>query len=154
MSEKHVVVAPCSGIGKTYGTVGREAAYELAEELRPRCVEVVALSLLVLGDEQTREQVQSAPVITIDGCKLACASKMVAESGGQVAYEANVLDTFRRHRHLKPKGIAELNDEGQELARQMALELAEAADQILDRRPQTTGNQKSSKNKPLGQEER
>lgn len=27
---KHVVVVPCSGIGKTYGTVGREAAYELA----------------------------------------------------------------------------------------------------------------------------
>ncbi|MFN8459484.1 MAG: putative zinc-binding protein [Anaerolineae bacterium] len=130
MSEKHVVVVPCSGIGKTYGTVGREAAYELAEELRPGCAEVVALSLLV-GDEQTRAQVQSAPAITIDGCKLACASKMVTESGGQVAYEANVLDTFRRHRHLKPKGIAELNEEGQELARQMALELAEAADKIV-----------------------
>ncbi len=104
---------------------------QTSRELRPGCAEVVALSLLVLGDEQTRAQVQSAPAITIDGCKLACASKMVAESGGQVAYEANVLDTFRRHRHLKPKGIAELNEEGQELARQMALELAEAADKIV-----------------------
>lgn len=131
MSEKHVVVVPCSGIGKTYGTVGREAAYELAEELRPGCTEVVALSLLVLGDADTRARVQAAPAITIDGCKLACASKMVAESGGQVTYEANVLNTFRRHRHLKPKGIAELNEEGQELARQMALELAEATDKVV-----------------------
>lgn len=128
---KHVVVAPCSGIGKTYGTVGREAAYELAEELRPNCAEVIALSLLVLGDADTQTRVQSAPAITIDGCKLACASKMVAESGGQVAYEANVLDTFRRYRHLKPKGIAELNEEGQELARKMAEELAEATDKIV-----------------------
>jgi uncharacterized metal-binding protein len=132
MSEsKHAVVVPCSGIGKTYGTVGREAAYELAEELRPGCVEVVALSLLVLGDADTQARVQAAPAITIDGCKLACASKMVAESGGTVAYEANVLDTFRRHRHLKPKGIAELNQEGQELAHKMAKELAEVIDRIV-----------------------
>jgi uncharacterized metal-binding protein len=130
---KHVVVVPCSGIGKAYGTVGREAAYALVEDLRPTCAEVVALSLLVLGDEKTRTRVQAAPAITIDGCKLACASKMVAESGGQVAYEANVLDTFRRHRHLKPKGIAELNQEGQELACKMAEELAEATDKIVGR---------------------
>lgn len=133
MSETNgVVVVPCSGIGKTYGTVGREAAYELAEDLRPACAQVVALSLLVLGDEEARTLVQAAPAITVDGCKLACASKMVAENGGRVAYEANVLDTFRRHRHLRPKGIAELNDEGQELAHRLAEELAEAADKITE----------------------
>ncbi len=129
--KKQVVVVPCSGIGKTYGTVGREAAYELAEELRPGCAEVVALSLLVMGDAETQARVQAAPAITVDGCKLACASKMVTESGGTVAYEANVLDTFRRHRTLKPKGIAELNEEGQQLAHCMAEELAEAADKIV-----------------------
>ncbi len=128
---KRVVVVPCSGIGKTYGTVGREAAYELVEELRPENAEIVALSLLVLGDTDSRARVQAVPAITIDGCKLACASKMVTESGGQVAYEANVLDTFRRHRHLKPKGIAELNPEGQELAQKMAEELAATTDKIL-----------------------
>jgi uncharacterized metal-binding protein len=130
-NQKRVVVVPCSGIGKTYGTVGREAAYELVDELRPDQAEVVALSLLVLGDAETQARVQAAPTITVDGCKLACASKMVTESGGRVAYEANVLDTFRRYRHLKPKGIGELNPEGQELARQMAAELAEATDKIL-----------------------
>jgi uncharacterized metal-binding protein len=128
---KRVVVVPCSGIGKTFGTVGREAAYELVEELRPENAEIVALSLLVLGDAGSQARVQAAPAITIDGCKLACASKMVTESGGRVAYEANVLDTFRRHRHLKPKGIAELNPEGQELAQKMAEELAATTDKIL-----------------------
>ncbi len=28
------MVVPCSGIGKTYGTVSREAAYEVTEDLR------------------------------------------------------------------------------------------------------------------------
>jgi uncharacterized metal-binding protein len=130
-SNRRVVVVPCSGIGKTYGTVGREAAYELVEELRPDTSEVIALSLLVLGDADSRTRVQAAPAITIDGCKLACASKMVTESGGRVAYESNVLNTFRRYRHLKPKGIAELNPEGQELACKMAEELAEITDEIL-----------------------
>jgi hypothetical protein len=84
-----------------------------------------------MGDAETQARVQAAPAITVDGCKLACASKMVTESGGTVAYEANVLDTFRRHRTLKPKGIAELNTEGLELAHRMAEELAEAADKIV-----------------------
>ena len=48
MSQK-VVIVPCSGIGKTYGTVSREAAYEVIEELRPETSQLVALSMLVLG---------------------------------------------------------------------------------------------------------
>jgi uncharacterized metal-binding protein len=132
MSENgRVLIVPCSGIGKTYGTVGREAAYSLVEDLRPGSTEVVALSLLVLGDEELQAQVQTDPVITVDGCKLACASKMVAESGGQVAYEANVLDTFRRNRTLRPKGVSRLNPDGQALARKLAEELAAAADRIV-----------------------
>jgi hypothetical protein len=30
-----VIIVPCSGIGKPYGTVSREAAYEVTEDLRP-----------------------------------------------------------------------------------------------------------------------
>jgi uncharacterized metal-binding protein len=132
MSEKgRVLIVPCSGIGKTYGTVGREAAYRLAEDLRPGCAEVVALSLLVMGDEDLQARVQASPVIAVDGCKLACASKMVAESGGRMAYQANVLDTFRRNRTLRPKGVSRLNSEGQQLAHRLAEELAEAADSIM-----------------------
>ena len=130
---KRFVVVPCSGIGKTYGTISREAAYSLIEDLRPDAAEVVALSLLVLGDEETRARVQAAPAITVDGCKLACASKMVAESGGQIAYQANVLDTYRRNRGLRPKGVSHLNSDAKELAQALAQELAGATDDVLAR---------------------
>ncbi len=132
MSEaKRVVIVPCSGIGKTYGTVSREAAYEVVEDLRPEETQLVALSLLVLGEEEARRAVKDSPAVTIDGCKLACATKMVAESGGQVAADLAVLDVYRRYRQFKPRGIAELNEGGQQLASALAGEICEIVDGLL-----------------------
>jgi uncharacterized metal-binding protein len=125
-----VCIVPCSGIGKTYGSVTREAAYVVAEELRPEATELVPLSLLVLGDEAAQEAVRQAPVITLDGCKLACASVNVRQAGDEVAQEYAVLDFYRQHRDLKPQGIAELNDGGLALARALAEEVAAVSDSL------------------------
>ena len=125
-----VVIVPCSGIGKTYGTVSREAAYEVVENVRPDQTHLVALSLLVLGDESSKESVAQNPAVTIDGCKLACATKMVEESGGTVAKDFAVLDVYRKHREFKPKGIAELNEGGIKLAAVLAEEVAEVVDNL------------------------
>jgi uncharacterized metal-binding protein len=129
MSQK-VVIVPCSGIGKTYGTVSREAAYEVIEELRPQTSQLVALSMLVLGEESACSAVAANPTITIDGCKLACATKMVQASGGTIAQDFAVLDVFRRHRKLKPQGIAELNEGGLQLAQALAEEVSSAIDSL------------------------
>lgn len=128
---RKVVIIPCSGIGKTYGTVSREAAYEVVDEACPGRTRLVALSRLVLGDDEARAAVADNPVITIDGCKLACATKMAMESGGTVAKDFAVLDVYRRYKQFKPQGIAELNEGGVQLAHAMALEIAEVVDGIL-----------------------
>jgi len=125
-----VCIVPCSGIGKTYGSVTREAAYVVTEELRPETSAIVPLSLLVLGDEAAQSAVRQAQVITLDGCKLACASVNVRQAGGAVAREYAVLDFYRRHRDLKPGGIAELNEGGLALARALAGEIADACDAL------------------------
>ena len=125
---------PCSGIGKTYGAVSREAAYDLVEELRPETTALVGLPLLVLGDAEARATVAACPAVTIDGCKLACATKMVQQSGGTVAHDIAVLDVYRRHRDLKPQGIAELNEGGQQLAHALAEELAALVDTLTGER--------------------
>jgi uncharacterized metal-binding protein len=127
---QRVCIVPCSGIGKTYGSVTREAAYVVAEELRPESTEIVPLSLLVLGDGAAQEAVRQAPVITLDGCKLACASVNVRQAGGTVAREYAVLDFYRQHRDLKPQGIAELNQGGLALAHALAEEVAAASDAL------------------------
>ncbi len=128
---RRVIIVPCSGIGKTYGSVTREAAYVAVEELRPDSTRIVPLSLLVLGDDDARSAVQDAAVITLDGCKLACATVNVEQAGGQVSRAYAVLDFYRQHRDLKPQGIAELNEGGLALARALAEEIANASDVLL-----------------------
>jgi uncharacterized metal-binding protein len=129
-SSPRVVIVPCSGIGKTYGSVSREAAFLVTEDLRPAETMLVALSLLVLGDQDARIAVATHPCITLDGCKLACAEKMVQQSGGNISKSVSVLDVYRRHRDHKPKGIAELNQGGLDLARAMADDIVAAIDQL------------------------
>jgi uncharacterized metal-binding protein len=129
-STSKVVVVPCSGIGKTYGSVSREAAYCLTEDLCPGQTELVALSLLVLGDPAARLTLAENPALTIDGCKLACATKMVQESGGHVLRDFAVLDVYRRNRQLKPQGIAELNEGGKLLALALAQEAAAVVNEL------------------------
>lgn len=129
MSAK-VVIVPCSGIGKAFGSVTREAAYLINEELRPDSTTIVPLALLVLGDEATRAEIQNAPVITLDGCKLGCARVNVGLAGGQISKEISVLDFYRQNRELKPEGISQLNEAGLELARRLAAAVAEDCDAL------------------------
>jgi uncharacterized metal-binding protein len=120
---RKVLIVPCSGIGKTYGTVARTGAYIVTEDLRPDTTQLVPLARVVLGDDEVRQTLAGARAIVIDGCKLACAAKVVAESGGAVAHAVQVLDVFRKHRELKPAGIAELNEGGEKLAAALAGEV-------------------------------
>jgi uncharacterized metal-binding protein len=133
-----IVIVPCSGIGKTYGSVSREAAYVISEDLRPEDTMLVALSLLVMGDEDSRAAVLENPAITIDGCKLACATKMVQECGGKLAQDFAVLDVYRRYKQFKPQGIAELNEGGRMLAQALAEEAVGIVDRLVS---ETKGGQ-------------
>jgi len=129
-ARQKVVIVPCSGIGKTYGSVSRQAAYIVVEDLRPEDTQLAALSRLVMGDEASREMLARNPAITIDGCKLACATKMVRESSGVVAQDFAVLDVYRRYKQFKPQGISELNEGGEQLALALAEEIVGIVDHI------------------------
>lgn len=129
MSGKTLIV-PCSGIGKTYGSVAREGAFIITEDLCPKTTQLVPLALVVLGEEEMRRTLAGSPAITIDGCKLACAAKVIAGAGGNVTHALQVLDVYRRHRELKPAGIAQLNEAGQQLAKVLADEVSALVDGI------------------------
>jgi len=126
--KQKILIVPCSGIGKSYGSVAREAGYVVTEDLCPEKTRLVPLALLVLGGEEAASELGEAKAITIDGCKHACAAKVVAESGGTVAHALDVPTVFRRHRHLKPSGIAELDENGHKLAQVLAEEIKERID--------------------------
>lgn len=130
MTQKKVWIVPCSGIGKTYGTVAREGAFIVTEDLRPGATRILPLSLLVPDDSDARAGITEATSVTIDGCKLACAAKIVAETGGTVAHALQVMDVYRANRELKPAGIAELNEGGKKLAAVLAEKVAALVDEI------------------------
>ncbi|MGB9080722.1 MAG: putative zinc-binding protein [Desulfuromonadaceae bacterium] len=125
-----IMIVPCSGIGKPYGTISRVTAYQVTEDDRPELTRLVPLALLVMGDEESVRIVAENPTITIDGCTQACATKNVHQSGGRVVRNFAVLEAFRRHRDLKPQGIAELNEDGEKLAVALAQEIVAEVDAL------------------------
>ncbi|NIN64854.1 MAG: hypothetical protein GTO63_09165 [Anaerolineae bacterium] len=130
-SDDHkVLIIPCSGIGKAFGSVGREATYLVTEELRPDETETLCLSLLTLGDEEAGYRVRKHPVITIDGCPKACAEANVKSVGGRSVANIKVVEIYREHRDLRVASVLELGEPGRKLAAILAEKVAVEVDAL------------------------
>jgi uncharacterized metal-binding protein len=130
-TDKKVAVFACSGIGKPLGAVAREIGYELTERVRPDKTVLTCLALLVINDPDARKLISENPVIAIDGCVLDCAKKSLEANGANIVRAYQSIDFFKKHNHLKPEGIAELNESGKKLAALAADELAGVVDELL-----------------------
>jgi uncharacterized metal-binding protein len=133
VTQKKVWIVPCSGIGKTYGSVARESAFIITEDLRPEKTQIMPLARLVPDDSDVRPEIRHASSIAIDGCKLSCAASVVAAAGATVIHALQVLDVYREHPGLKPAGIAELNEGGQKLATVLAEKVAALVDAMEEK---------------------
>ena len=58
MADKKVGVLSCSGIGKVYGLMAREAALKVTNELKPDETETVCLAHIVTGDADAKEKIE------------------------------------------------------------------------------------------------
>jgi uncharacterized metal-binding protein len=125
-----ILVIPCSGIGKAFGTIGREATYIVVEELQKGKSDTLCLSLITMGDEEALQRVKSHRCITIDGCPLECAKKNLILSGGQVAASFRVVDLLREYRTLKPQSVTFLDEDGEKLAQILAEKIALKIDEM------------------------
>jgi uncharacterized metal-binding protein len=130
-SQKKIIVIPCSGIGKAFGSVSREATYELTENLRKETTETVCLALLVSGDEDSLQLVRNNKCIAVDGCPLQCAEKNIRLAGGDFAASFRVVDVFKNNRNLKPKSITFLDRAGEQMAALLAEQIANKVDELL-----------------------
>jgi uncharacterized metal-binding protein len=131
MENHKVVVVPCSGIGKSLGTVGRVATYKVIEQMKPEETRTVCLALLTMGDDDALKLVRENPCIAVDGCPAQCSKKNIEASMGRLAHNVVVTDVLRKNRSLKPDGVIELNDQGDKLAEIIARALSEKVDEIL-----------------------
>jgi uncharacterized metal-binding protein len=131
MENRKVVVVPCSGIGKSLGTVGRVATYKVIERMKPEKTRTVCLALLTMGDDDALKLVRKNPCIAVDGCPAQCSKKNIEASMGKLAHSIVVTDVLRKNRSLKPDGVIELNDQGDKLAEIIAGMVSEKVDEIL-----------------------
>ena len=131
-SSQKVIIIPCSGIGKAFGSISRDATYEVTENLRKDITQTLCLALLVSGDEKSLQLVHNNKCITVDGCPLQCAEKNVKLAGGNLAGSLRVVDAYKENRHLKPKGVTFLDPDGQQMALALAQKIAEKVDDLLE----------------------
>jgi uncharacterized metal-binding protein len=125
-----ILIIPCSGIGKSLGTVSRKATYKIIEELRPDRARTTCLALLTVGDEEALKLVRENPCMSIDGCPAQCATKNIEAAQGRLVRSLLVTDVLRKHRGLKPEGVIKLNVAGEKLASLLADEAATEIDKI------------------------
>jgi len=128
--KKKVVILPCSGIGKAYGEMGRQAIFELIEDLGAEEATTTCLARLMIDDPETKGLVHENLVITVDGCAHDCARKNVEFTGKKVNRALRVIDIFKDNRDLKPEGILQLGEPGFKLVHHLARKLREEVDRL------------------------
>jgi len=132
MSEENrkVIVLACSGIGKVYGLIAREAVLKVARELRPDAARTMCLALLMTDDAEAHEIINGATCITVDGCPKLCAAKNGALAGGVVAEQVRVVDLFRAYRGVNAGTATALTADGWKIVADLAGQLAEKIDAL------------------------
>ena len=106
-----VAVLPCTGIGQVVGTIARQAAYRVCEDLCPRETILVCLPALVKGVQEDIDMVSECPVIVIEGCKENCAAHALAARGPAPSATVSVPDVMKgsglRIRREARRGLTE-----------------------------------------------
>ena len=130
MPENPILIIPCSGIGKPFGSISRDATFRVVDELRKGRAETNCLSLLVMGDEEATRQIRESVCIAVDGCPLACAKKNIEIAGGEIAAYFRVMDLLRENRGLRPRQVTFLDEDGLKLSEMLAEKIASKVDEL------------------------
>ncbi|MGV9199051.1 MAG: putative zinc-binding protein [Promethearchaeia archaeon] len=133
MEGKKVYIIPCSGIGKVFGSIGREAAYIVVDDLAKGKSKMECLPLIVKGKEETIKKMNENYVIAIDGCPLKCSFNDLNEATGKVDAQFMTTDIVKENRDLKPeKKIIPIGENTKKLSRKLAEKIAAKVDELLE----------------------
>lgn len=134
LPEKKVGIVACSGEEIAEGTVTRQAALKVLEELRPGDTVTICLPLFLAGGEGDRAFARFYPTIAVDGCELRCAARATEKYSGKPAASIVVSDLVAEQGLEQPQGRRRLNEAGQQAVALTAQRLADTVDELLDRR--------------------
>lgn len=110
------VVIPCSGIGKAFGAVAREATFRLTDSEHSNKYQTICLPLLMTDDDESMRIVVESDVYTIDGCPKRCASSLVRHAKGNLVMELMVPKILAENKDHKPGSVLDIGEGGSLLA--------------------------------------
>ena len=129
MSDKKVAIVACTGMGKALGTVARQVAFKVVDELRPTTSVLICIPSAAAGVEGTKNLYKDYPIIALDGCAEMCASKITGKIGGQITTKMFLPQLIAKYK-LKPKSRTDIGEEGEQLVAKIADEVAVLVDQL------------------------
>ncbi|MHA1651829.1 MAG: putative zinc-binding protein [Candidatus Helarchaeota archaeon] len=133
MSDEKVYILPCSGIGKVFGSIGREAAYIVVDELAKDKTKLECLPLVVKGKKEIIETLKANKVIVIDGCPMRCSYNDITEAVGKVDAQFMSTDIVKERRDLKPeKQIIPMGENAKKLSLILAEKIASKVNELLE----------------------
>jgi len=132
MSEKKVFIIPCSGIGKVFGSIGRETAYIVVNELAKGKSALECLPLIVKGKKEVIDKLKLNKVIAIDGCPLKCSYNNLMENVGKVDAQFMTTDNVKENRDLRPESsIIPIGEHTKQLSKKLAVKVSQEVDDLL-----------------------
>jgi uncharacterized metal-binding protein len=93
-----VAVLACTGVGQVVGTIARQVAYRVCEDLRPDDTVLVCLPALVKGVQEDIDMIRMCPVVVVEGCKECCAGYALKLRGGSAAASLSVPELIKGKR--------------------------------------------------------
>ena len=129
MDDKKVAIVACTGMGKALGTVARQVAYKVVDELRPRNTVLICIPSLAAGVGEYKNLLQKYPSIILDGCVERCATKIISKNRGMMRAKVFLPQMIAKY-GLKPQSRTDLGDEGEKLVSKIAEEVAALVDQL------------------------
>lgn len=125
-----VKVVPCSGIGKVFGLMAREAGLKVTEELCPDLCEAACLARVMMEDDDAKKSMEGESCITVDGCPMMCAAKTLEAAGGIVKGKFRAVDTMRAHRGENAGTGTYLTDAGWNMVNELAEQVSEKVKEL------------------------
>lgn len=134
LPHRKVGIVACSGEEMAEGTVTRQAALKVLEELRPNDTVTICLPLFLAGGEGDRAFARFYPTIALDGCAERCAARATATYSSAPAASVVVTDLVAERGLARPGGRRHLDAAGQQAVEATAERVAELVDELLARR--------------------
>ena len=138
MPKEKVYIIPCSGIGKVFGSIGRETAYIVVNELAKGKSALECLPLIVKGKKEVIDRLKLNKVIAIDGCPLKCSYNNLIENIGKVDAQFMTTDIVKENRDLRPESsIIPVGEQTKNLSTKLAEKVAQKVDDLLKQKEES-----------------